>query len=140
MQQYQGALQANEAQVNNAQAAADVTRRSSAPIAGRLGLRQVDAGNLIRSGDANGLVVITQMQPISVLFTVPEADLPAVLEACRRGQPAAGAGVGPRRDASCSPKARSRRSTTRSTPPPGTIKLRARVRERTRSSCFRTSS
>ena len=51
-----------------------------APIAGRLGLRQVDAGNLIRSGDPNGLVVITQMRPISVLFTVPEAELPAVLE------------------------------------------------------------
>ena len=42
-----------------------------APIGGRLGLRQVDPGNLVRSGDANGIVVITQMRPISVIFTVP---------------------------------------------------------------------
>ena len=57
----------------------------------------MDAGNLIRSGDANGLVVITQMRPISVLFTVPEAELPAVLAAMRRGKRAAGGGLGPRR-------------------------------------------
>jgi multidrug efflux system membrane fusion protein len=85
VQQYQGALQANEAQVNNAKLQLSYTR-IVAPIAGRLGLRQVDAGNLIRAGDANGLVVITQMRPISVLFTVPEAELPAVLEAMRSGQ------------------------------------------------------
>jgi len=83
--QYRGALQANQAQVNNAKVQLGYTR-IVAPIAGRLGLRQVDSGNLIRSGDANGLVVITMMRPISVLFTVPEADLPAVLEANRRGQ------------------------------------------------------
>ena len=46
----------------------------------------MDAGNLIRGGAANGLVVITQMRPISVIFTVPEAELPAVLEAYRRGK------------------------------------------------------
>ena len=46
----------------------------------------MDAGNLIRGGDANGLVVITQMRPISVIFTVPEAELPAVLDAYRRGK------------------------------------------------------
>jgi multidrug efflux system membrane fusion protein len=85
VQQYKGALQANEAQVNNARLQLAYTR-VVAPIAGRLGLRQVDAGNLIRAGDPNGLVVITQMRPISVLFTVPEAELPAVLEAMRRGQ------------------------------------------------------
>jgi multidrug efflux system membrane fusion protein len=85
VQQYQGALQANEAQVNNAKLQLAYTR-VVAPIAGRLGLRQVDAGNLIRAGDPNGLVVITQMRPISVLFTVPEAELPGVLEAMRRGQ------------------------------------------------------
>ena len=60
--------------------------RVVAPISGRLGLRQVDAGNLVRAGDPNGLVVITQMRPISVIFTVPEAELPAVLEAMRAGQ------------------------------------------------------
>jgi membrane fusion protein, multidrug efflux system len=82
VQQYRGALQANEAQVNNARLQLSYTR-ITAPIDGRLGLRQVDAGNLIRGGDANGLVVITQMRPISVLFTVPEAELPAVLAGLR---------------------------------------------------------
>jgi multidrug efflux system membrane fusion protein len=84
VQQYRGALTANEAQVANARLQLSYTR-ITAPISGRLGLRQVDAGNLIRSGDANGLVVITQMRPISVIFTVPETDLPAVLDAYRRG-------------------------------------------------------
>jgi membrane fusion protein, multidrug efflux system len=85
VQQYKGALQANEAQVNTARLQLAYTR-IVAPIEGRLGLRQVDAGNLIRAGDANGLVVITQMRPISVLFTVPEAELPAVLAGLRQGQ------------------------------------------------------
>jgi len=50
-----------------------------APVAGRVGLRQVDAGNYVQTSDANGLVVITQLQPISVIFTLPEDSLPAVL-------------------------------------------------------------
>lgn len=86
VQQYRGALQSNQAQVNNARLQLSYTR-VLAPIHGRLGLRQVDAGNLVRSGDANGLVVITQMRPISVLFTVPEAELPAVLEGMRGNRP-----------------------------------------------------
>ena len=85
VQQYRGALQANDAQVANARLQLSYTK-VIAPIGGRLGLRQVDAGNLIRGGDANGLVVITQMRPISVIFTVPEAELPAVLDAYRRGK------------------------------------------------------
>jgi len=85
VQQYRGALQANDAQVGNARLQLAYTK-ITAPISGRLGLRQVDAGNLIRGGDANGLVVITQMRPISVIFTVPEAELPAVLDAYRRGK------------------------------------------------------
>lgn len=84
VQQYRGALQANDAQVANARLQLSYTK-VLAPINGRLGLRQVDAGNLIRGGDANGLVVITQMRPISVIFTVPEAELPGVVEAYRRG-------------------------------------------------------
>ena len=78
VRQLNGALQSNDAQVANARLNLSYTK-VTAPIDGRLGLRQVDAGNLVRSGDANGLVVITQMRPISVLFTVPETDLPAVL-------------------------------------------------------------
>jgi multidrug efflux system membrane fusion protein len=82
--QFRGALQSNEAQVSTAKLNLSYTR-VAAPISGRLGLRQVDAGNLVRAGDANGLVVVTQMRPISVIFTVPEAELPAVLEAMRAG-------------------------------------------------------
>lgn len=83
VKQIEGTTQSNDAQVNNAKLQLAYTR-VLAPISGRLGLRQVDAGNLVRSGDVNGLVVITQMQPISVLFPVPEADLPAVQAAMRR--------------------------------------------------------
>lgn len=83
VKQVEGTVQSNDAQVNNAKLQLSYTR-IIAPISGRLGLRQVDVGNLVRSGDANGIVVITQMEPISVLFTVPEAELPAVLAAMRR--------------------------------------------------------
>jgi multidrug efflux system membrane fusion protein len=83
VKQVEGTVQNNDAQVNNAKLQLAYTR-IVAPISGQLGLRQVDVGNLVRSGDANGIVVITQMQPISVLFTVPETDLPAVLDAMRR--------------------------------------------------------
>jgi membrane fusion protein, multidrug efflux system len=82
VKQIEGSVQSNDAQVNNAKLQLSFTK-IVAPISGRLGLRQVDVGNLVRSSDANGIVVITQMQPISVLFTVPESDLPAVLDALR---------------------------------------------------------
>jgi multidrug efflux system membrane fusion protein len=82
VKQVEGTIQSNDAQVNNAKLQLSFTK-IVAPISGRLGLRQVDVGNLVRSGDANGIVVITQMQPISVLFTVPESDLPSVLASMR---------------------------------------------------------
>ena len=80
VRQLNGAIQTSDAQVANARLNLSFTK-IIAPIDGRVGLRQVDAGNLVRSGDANGIVVITQMRPISVIFTIPETDLPAVLEA-----------------------------------------------------------
>lgn len=73
------------------QAATDEARlqlaytRIEAPIAGRLGLRRIDPGNLIRANDAEGLVTITQMHPMAVMFTIPEVDLPQVLESLRTG-------------------------------------------------------
>jgi multidrug efflux system membrane fusion protein len=82
VKQVEGSVQSNDAQVNNAKLQLSFTK-IVAPISGRLGLRQVDVGNLVRSGDANGIVVITQMQPISVIFTVPEVELPSVLTALR---------------------------------------------------------
>jgi multidrug efflux system membrane fusion protein len=81
----EGAVAADQANVDDARRQLAYTR-IEAPLAGRLGLRQVDAGNLIRPGDAGGIVVITQTRPINVLFTVPEQDLPKVLEPLRAGQ------------------------------------------------------
>jgi multidrug efflux system membrane fusion protein len=81
----EGALAANQAQVDDARRQLAYTK-IQAPISGRLGLRQVDAGNLIRAGDVNGLVVITQTRPIAVMFTVPEIDLQKVLDPLRAGE------------------------------------------------------
>lgn len=83
--QRQGALAADQAMADDARRQLEYTR-IEAPISGRLGLRQVDAGNLVRPGDAGGLVVITQMRPIAVMFTVPEIDLQMVLEPLRAGE------------------------------------------------------
>jgi len=83
--QYRGILKSNQAAVAEARLNLDFTQ-VRAPIGGRLGLRQVDVGNLVSSADALPLVVITQTLPISVLFTLPEAELPAVLQQVRAGQ------------------------------------------------------
>jgi multidrug efflux system membrane fusion protein len=82
VRQLQGAIQTAEAQVASARLNLAYTR-VVAPIDGRAGLRQIDAGNLVTSGDQNGIVVITQIRPISVIFTIPETELPAVLAAMR---------------------------------------------------------
>ena len=58
----------------------------TAPIPGQLGLRQVDQGNIVRSGDAAGIVVITQTKPISVLFTIPQDSLQTVLKRLKSGE------------------------------------------------------
>ena len=81
----QGQLAADKARVENARLQLAYTK-IEAPISGRLGLRRVDAGNLVRSNDANGIVVITQTQPISVVFTVPEIDLQKVIDPVRAGE------------------------------------------------------
>lgn len=57
----------------------------TAPVSGRVGLRQVDLGNMIQTGDPNGLAVITQLQPIAVVFSVPQNNLPAILKRQRAG-------------------------------------------------------
>jgi len=58
---------------------------SVSPVTGRVGLRQVDAGNYVQTSDPNGIVVVTQLQPISVIFTVAEDNLPAVMKRVRAG-------------------------------------------------------
>ena len=83
--QYRGTLKSNQAAVAEARLNLDFTQ-VRAPISGRLGLRQVDLGNLVSSADALPLVVITQTLPISLMFTLPEAELPAVLRPFRAGQ------------------------------------------------------
>lgn len=82
--QYRGSLQSNQADVATAKLNLDFTQ-IRAPIDGRLGLRQLDIGNLVSSGDTTPLVVITQADPIAVIFTIPEGDLPAVLQRRRDG-------------------------------------------------------
>ena len=77
VRQYEGTVKSDQANVDNAKLQLDYAR-ITAPISGRLGLRQVDRGNLVSGSDTNGLVVITQTQPISVVFTLPETQLPEV--------------------------------------------------------------
>ncbi|HVZ63293.1 MAG TPA: MdtA/MuxA family multidrug efflux RND transporter periplasmic adaptor subunit [Lacunisphaera sp.] len=81
----EGTLASNQARVAEARLQLAYTR-IEAPITGRIGLRRVDPGNLIRASDANGLVVITQTQPIAVVFTVPEVDLDKVVAPLREGE------------------------------------------------------
>ena len=59
--------------------------RITAPVSGRVGLRLVDQGNFVQTTDTNGLVVITQLQPITVIFTIPEDAIPPVVEKLKRG-------------------------------------------------------
>jgi len=77
VEQLQGTLKTHSAQVDDARLQLSYTR-ITAPITGRLGLRRVDVGNLVNAGDNNGLVTITQTQPIAVSFTIPENQLVAV--------------------------------------------------------------
>lgn len=83
--QLRGTLMTDRAQVDNAKLQLSYTK-ITAPIGGRLGLRKVDAGNLIASGDADGIVTITQTQPIAVLFTVPEVQLADIRTAHAAGR------------------------------------------------------
>ncbi|MDH4567438.1 MdtA/MuxA family multidrug efflux RND transporter periplasmic adaptor subunit [Pseudomonas sp. BN414] len=84
--QYRGTIKTDEAAVASARLNLGFTQ-VRAPISGRLGLRQVDLGNLVSSGDTTPLVVITQTKPISVAFTLPEGQLPEVVSRFRAGQP-----------------------------------------------------
>ncbi|CAB3752620.1 Multidrug resistance protein MdtA [Paraburkholderia solisilvae] len=79
VKQYEGQVTSDRANIDTFKL--DLTyARITAPVAGRVGLRQVDPGNYVTPGDANGIVVITQLQPISVIFTTSEDNLPAILK------------------------------------------------------------
>ena len=79
VRQYQGAVAIDQSQFDNAKLQLSYCHINS-PITGRIGLRQVDPGNIIQSSNAIGIATITQLQPITALFSIPEDDLPAVTQ------------------------------------------------------------
>jgi membrane fusion protein, multidrug efflux system len=83
--QLEGAVRADQAQIDNEKLQL-VYCKITAPITGRVGLRLVDQGNMIHATDSNGLVVITQVQPIAILFTLPEDNLPDVISHMKNEQ------------------------------------------------------
>ena len=82
--QLEATVQGDDATIKNAQVQLGYTT-ITAPISGRTGIRQVDQGNIVHAGDATGLVVIAQLQPISVIFTLPEDTLTEITREMQRG-------------------------------------------------------
>ena len=85
VKQYEGAVKTDQAAIDSAKLNLTYAR-ITAPVTGRVGLRQVDPGNYVTPGDTNGLVVITQLQPMSVIFTTSEDNLPQILKQVNAGQ------------------------------------------------------
>jgi len=83
--QYEGGIKTDQGQIDNAKLQLTYSRITS-PITGKIGLRLVDPGNIIHAADVNGLVVITQLQPITVVFPIPEDNLPSVITAMNKGK------------------------------------------------------
>jgi multidrug efflux system membrane fusion protein len=83
--QHEGAIKSDQAQIDTAKLQLAYSR-ITAPISGRIGLRLVDEGNMVQANDATDLAVITQLQPIAVLFSIPQDDLPPVLKKMQTGQ------------------------------------------------------
>lgn len=85
VKQYEGTVKADEGSVASARLQLSFTR-VTAPISGRLGLRQADVGNNVTTSDTNGLVIITQLQPITAIFSIPEDNIPKVLQQLQSGR------------------------------------------------------
>ncbi|HLI82117.1 MAG TPA: MdtA/MuxA family multidrug efflux RND transporter periplasmic adaptor subunit [Candidatus Binataceae bacterium] len=86
MDQAKGAVESDRGAIDNAKL--NITySRISAPISGRIGLRLLDLGNIVHATDTTGLAVITQLQPIAVIFALPEDDIPRVVKRTQSGQP-----------------------------------------------------
>ena len=83
--QLEGAVRADQAQVDNVKLNLVYTR-ITAPVNGRIGLRQVDVGNIVHASDPNGLLIITQLQPIAVIFNLPQDQLQSVSQHMRNGR------------------------------------------------------
>src|SRR5205809_2835211 len=86
VRQYEGAVAVDRSQIDNAKLQLAYSR-VTAPISGRIGLRLVDPGNIVHAGDQNGLVVITQLQPVAVVYTVPQDLVPPVMKRLQGGEP-----------------------------------------------------
>jgi multidrug efflux system membrane fusion protein len=82
--QLEAQIQGDQAAIDSAKTQLDYTTITS-PISGRTGIRLVDQGNIVHATDATGLVVVTQLQPISVIFTLPESELASVQSALKSG-------------------------------------------------------
>jgi len=85
VRQYEGAVQSDQGAIDNAKLQLTYAR-VTAPIGGRVGLRQTDPGNIVRASDANGLVVIAQLTPITVLFPIPEDNVSRVMRRLATGE------------------------------------------------------
>ncbi|MCY0857869.1 MdtA/MuxA family multidrug efflux RND transporter periplasmic adaptor subunit [Cupriavidus sp. D39] len=85
VRQYEGVVKTDQANVDSARLQLGYTR-ILAPASGRIGLRQVDPGNIVSTSDTNGIALITQIQPIAVLYTIPEDNLPSVLKRLHAGE------------------------------------------------------
>lgn len=85
VRQFEGVVRADQAAVDSARLQLEYSR-VTAPISGRLGLRNVDEGNMIKASDANGLVRITEISPCDVIFTLPESQVPLVVQALRHNE------------------------------------------------------
>ncbi|MCA1324607.1 MdtA/MuxA family multidrug efflux RND transporter periplasmic adaptor subunit [Herbaspirillum sp. alder98] len=85
VKQYEGTVKADQGSLASARLQLSFAR-VTAPISGRLGLKQADVGNNITTGDTNGLVIITQLQPITAIFSIPEDNIPSVLRQLQSGR------------------------------------------------------
>ncbi len=86
MNQAKGAVESDRGAIDSAKL--NITySKITAPISGRIGLRLLDLGNIVHATDTTGLAVITQLQPIAVIFAIPEDDIPKVVKRMRSGQP-----------------------------------------------------
>jgi len=86
VRQFEGTIKNDQGQIESAKVNLIYCRITS-PISGRVGLRLVDPGNIVHASDATGLVVVTQLQPITVIFTIAEDSLPPVMNKIKTGEP-----------------------------------------------------
>jgi multidrug efflux system membrane fusion protein len=84
VEQYEGTVEADQAQIKTAQVNLAYTHITS-PVSGRIGLRQVDQGNYVTPGDTNGIAIVTQLQPITAIFAIPEDYVGPIMQRLQTG-------------------------------------------------------